>query len=211
MNTPELRAITESAVGPLERALAKECLTHFLGPELQLRYSLCLVASTALKKHLKRRYDMTTETVIKDLPIPADVAGGHTFSHVVLRYESNTIDPTYSQFMSYVGLRTYDAFNHPELASLYPPSKIAVIPDNTHEEFASTMAARMYIATPWLTNLERDTPKLHLPDGLFMGAPFATIDDFTQAVWRPDDWMPYVTEDVDYLTDAIVTDMEHDN
>lgn len=141
MRASELQAITEEAVGPLERGLYEEVgITEFLGPELQLRYSMCGLASAALQRHLIERHNTVTTPVIINLP---DGSPSMQSRHVFLRYAGHiTIDPTYSQFFEYAGFSAVDASLDRSLTVHYPETKILVLEDQKADDFIADFAVR---------------------------------------------------------------------
>ncbi len=140
MRSTELKAITENIVSPLEHGLMEEVkFTEFLGPELQLRYSLCGLATAALQRYLVERHEVQTTRIIIDLP---ETIPSLQSRHVFLRHEANiSIDPTYSQFFEYAGFSAIDASNEPSLIPLYPETKIAVVQDIEADRFIADFAA----------------------------------------------------------------------
>lgn len=139
MNAVELRAITDKVVGSLERGIQEEVgVTDFLGPELQLRYSVCGLATAALERYFAEAHGVATTRVIVNLP---ETPPSMQVRHVFLRHaKSITIDPTYSQFYEYAGILPHDAVENPQVAAVYPAEKIAVVDDKDCDLFIARLA-----------------------------------------------------------------------
>lgn len=145
MRAIELQAITEEIVGSLEHGLFESPLiTEWLGTDLQLRYSVCGLATAGLQRYLAEYHDVRTRRILIDLP--EESPNGQT-RHVFLRHGDDiTIDPTYSQFFDYAGFTANAvSFDH-SLAVHYPETKIAVIEDKSVDRFVATYALQAYRA-----------------------------------------------------------------
>lgn len=156
MRARELRAITEDIAGPLEHGLLKEVqFTEFLGPELQLRYSLCGLATAALQRYLAERHNVPTTRVIVDLP---EGSSDLQTRHVFLRHDGHiSVDPTYSQFFDYAGLSAIDVSLDTSLSSLYPDEKILVLEDQKADDFIADYAVQALAAGRAIGNTEAPT------------------------------------------------------
>lgn len=210
MELGELRQLATRTAGLLERGLAHECITGVFGPELQLRYSMCGIATASLQKYLERRHGVTTERYIKDIPPFSKDTEKHTLSHVTLQHENIMIDPTYSQFMALGGLRVHDVLKGYRFNVLYPREKIAVIADEDRSSFAALLAKYLYAIRPLVRDLP-DRDSLHEPDGSLDGAPLASIDSVFQTIWDKKGDRPFHLahgDGIDALSDRIVNHME---
>lgn len=136
----ELDNIIAHVTQPLEKALMQEGIRAGLGEDLQLRYSYCGVATAALQCFLLERHHIDTERMVTQPEIAPRLINQRRMAHVVLQYEGVTIDPTYSQFMSYVGLSPTVVLQNETLRGLYPPRKIATFNTQKSDEFADTFA-----------------------------------------------------------------------
>jgi len=191
MRAGELQAITEEVVGSLEHGLFEEVkFTEFLGPELQLRYSLCGLATAALQRYLSEYHQLRTTRIIIDLPVVSpDGQTRHTF----LRHDSHiTIDPTYSQFFDYAGFSAIDASLDRSLSRHYPDTKIAVIEDEKRERFVGN-----YALQAWEAGL------------VVQGFPSRSVDDLEKIyrrIWEPETCRRFPTKQ-DAIVDNLVERM----
>lgn len=192
MNTAELRTITESVVGPLEHGLLDEVkVTEFLGTDLQLRFSLCGLATAALQTYLRDCHDVRTTRIIIDLP---ETSPSLQSRHVFLRHNAaTTIDPTYSQFFEYAGFSAIDVSLEPAYALHYPETKIAVIQDPEVDGFIASFAAQAWRAA----RAAHGEPERSV----------AEIEQLSRAIWKPEKARRFPAQP-DPMVDRIVARMK---
>lgn len=186
MNTPELRQIVADATPVLERAVARHIVYGNHPEELQLRGSVCGLASSLLGRYLAQKHDIRTDRHIAALDwYPT---GDHVqMRHVVLTDQETgaIIDPSFSQFFGLVGLTQSTAKEVPELRSLYPTNKIAVIEPGSERLFGykySEYAAR--IAPQVKAHLGSRAIVPIPPAGLLLDASHDQIHGIYDAIWE---------------------------
>lgn len=138
-NAEYLKAAALEATPKLENALSTEELTSMLSKEVQLRFTQCGLATAALQAYLLETHDIPTKRSIIKLPDAPRGLNFRTLSHVVLETDDHVIDPTYGQFMNFVGLTPKSADQH-NVAHLYPKPKILVFPKSKADIVAETFA-----------------------------------------------------------------------
>lgn len=199
----ELESAIKEATLPLEYALAFESLTQGFGEDLQLRYSYCGVATAALQRYLQERYEIATDRMIA-MPAQAPRHINHRqMSHVVLRHESLVIDPTYSQFMSYVGVLPARVLDNEVLRALYPPRKIAVFPVATSNEFADSFTEAAHAADLAIQNSPREQVSFP-PDDALRGASLDEKSAVYRAIWSPDGYKSFPVDEQPALRDYVI-------
>jgi hypothetical protein len=127
----------------LENALAGDSVSNRqnLDASLQLRSTTCWLATAALQHVLLDEYNIKTNR-LKALPPKAPRGmSSRREQHVILSTDQYVIDPTNSQFFSYVGLDSHRA-QRESLTNLYPEQKIAVFERENAAEFANEFAIR---------------------------------------------------------------------
>ncbi len=107
----------------------------------RLRNSVCGFASNVLSKYLRAKHvrdaGMKIGFAVDDPPpnFPDRMRW-----HVLVDSPTATIDPTWTQFMTLVGLDPVLAAQHEDLAKLYPARRVAVIPKGTERMFGERFA-----------------------------------------------------------------------
>lgn len=145
------------------------------GPEgLRLCGSVCGFASNVLAKYLRQ-----TGVAKSAVPKIRELAEPLPFRHVVVEVEGAIIDPTYSQFMSVIGLDIALAASDPTAAALYPKRRIAVIPQGAERAFGERFA--QYTLEDCAPRILRTEQTAHLPpeDALF---------EMLAGIWDPDQY-----------------------
>ena len=197
----ELEAIITRATVPLEKALAYESLTEGFGEDLQLRYSYCGVATAALQRYLQD-HKITTERVITEPEVAPRHMNQRHMSHVALRHESLLIDPTYSQFLSYVGVMPARVLQREALRRFYPARKIAVFPVESSNEFAAAFAKVAHAADVEIEplNIGHDS---YPPDDALRGTSLDEKFEVYRAIWSPNDYKCFPVDEQPALHDHI--------
>lgn len=194
MRVVELQEATRGVEASLGQALFNEMkFTEFLGPDLQLRFSCCGLATAALQRYLRERHDVETTRIIIDLP---DLSPSMQSRHVFLRHNASiTIDPSYGQFFEYAGFSAIDAVERPELANLYPEDKIAVVADEESGDFIARLATQAFAAAEQA-----------------FGQAERSVDELTElyrSIWQPKQAKRFLAPK-DAMVDRIVTALSDD-
>ena len=198
----ELESIINQATAPLEKALAFESLTKGFGEDLQLRYSYCGVATAALQQYLQERCDVTTERMVTEPEIAPRHMQQRRMAHVVLRHESLIIDPTYSQFLSYVGVMPARVLCRQDLRDFYPAQKIAVFSVASSDEFADNFARVAHMADVTIGPLDL-SQNSYPPDDALRGTSMSEKTEVYRAIWSPDGYTPFPVSEQPALRDHI--------
>lgn len=187
-----VKGITQEVTPALERVLATDSLTSAIPESLQLSYSQCGLATAALQSILLEKYDIKTDRVINKLTEAPRGLNFRIGSHVVLHGDEYVIDPTYRQFMDYVGLTHKTAVDY-DIEGLYPPHKIMVYSDQNATAFADKFAAHAH-------KLDEDhaipQPVVeYAPTGALRGSDFATKQAVYRSIWTRDNYQPFPIEE----------------
>jgi hypothetical protein len=194
VSAEHLKTIVKDVTPALEKVLATDSLTSKIPESLQLRYTQCGLGTAALQRVLLDEYDIPTDRQITRLEEAPRGLNFRIGNHVILRAGDQMIDPTYGQFMNYVGLTHRSAVEH-DIAHLYPPRKIMVYGVDNARAFANTFAEHAY-------NIDRSglipRPKVELePDGALRGASLEEMQRVYQSIWNPDNYEPFPVTDQD--------------
>jgi|GEM_PF-4629490 hypothetical protein len=196
MSTSYLHTAVGNSEAPLERGVQRvQRFSQFLGEELQLRHSTCGIATAALQKYLKREYDIDTQRMVVALP---ELGVRFDSRHVVLRHEGATIDPTYSLLLEYAGLGAVDASLSPELKSYYPDAKIAIIEDQTRDEFITQFARRAFE----LTHSDHPVLVKNRPFVPFLTSNVEEVAAFFDPIWSPEQFHPFPSDAQPHVDEA---------
>lgn len=191
----ELRQITSDAAPLLEEALRLEEFPDY-EPGLQLRGSVCGLATGALQIYVKRRHDLMLD---RRLAVPEKAPRGLNYRllrHVALFDGGDMIDPSYSQFFSYVGLSPSAVKKQPSLSTLYPSEKIAVIPAGAHEGFADGMAAHMHAIEAEVASRRGEDLVAYPPENSLLGSALEEKKVTLRDIWDPTGYdMPFPLAD----------------
>jgi|APMI01.1.fsa_nt_gi hypothetical protein len=186
MNTPELRRIVDDATPVIEKAVARHIVYGAYPLDLQLRGSVCGLASSLLARYLEQKHGIVTDRHI------AALDGHPTDDHVQMRHVVLTeqatgamIDPSFSQFFNLVGLTQATVREIPELQSLYPINKVAVIDAGDERLFGYRYAEyAMNIAPRVRRHLGvRAVMPIH-PTGVLLSAGADVIHAVYDGIWE---------------------------
>ena len=181
LNKYQLERIVEPTVSPLERALVRQGL-HSTVESLQLRDTVCGFATGALQKYLDEVHGIHTDRLLTTPDEAPRGLSSRRLTHVVLRHNDHIIDPTYGQFMQFVGLDPRTAADHGH-EDLYPEPKIAVYDVDEWRAFADSMAEHAYHLDQF-AGIKK--PELELPPfGALRGASLDDMKHAYRAVWDP--------------------------
>lgn len=191
-NAENIKNIVKDSAPLLEKVLATGELTASYPEDLQLRLTQCGLGTAALQHYLLDEYGIATSRHINRL---TDAPRGYNFrtnTHVVLRTDTEMIDPTYGQFMNYVGLTPETANNH-DLAHLYPPRKIMVYGVDNARAFADTFASHAF-------SVDRSghvpEPFDSAPDiGALRGKSLEEMQRVYRSIWNPNNYTPFPVEE----------------
>lgn len=175
-----LEGLILPTVGGLERGLQRQ--SPHIPESLQLRNTVCGMATAALQLYLHEVHDVPTERLITYASDAPRGPNSRRLSHVVLRYCDYIIDPTHGQFMSFIGLDPRTASDD-GLEYLYPDEKVAVYEANRWREFANSFAKNAF-----RIDQQKAVPKPTLempPFGALRGAPLPDTQRAYQAILNP--------------------------
>lgn len=142
----------------------------------RLSGSICGFASTVLARYLAEKKLTDPTVMIGEIadPLPMYYPTRMRF-HVLIHTEDTTIDPTYTQFLSLVGLTPQLAAKSHSAAKLYPQRRVAVIERGKEREFGERFAD---IALSSVAHIAQERRKLK--DAIAWPAEDA-------CVWMPED------------------------
>lgn len=186
-----IHEITQEITPALEEALAIDSFTSKIPENLQLRYSQCGLATAALQLILLEKYDISTERIINKLTDAPRGLNFRTMSHVALRSGNQIIDPTYGQFMNYIGLTHKTAVDH-NIESLYPNQRIAVYNATESEQFADDFATHAHNLD--VQGLIPTPTHEYSPDGTLRGVSFTEKQATYRSIWQPNNYRPFPLE-----------------
>lgn len=192
VHSEKIKSIVKESAPLLEKVLATGDLTDQYPEDLQLRLTQCGLGTAALQHFLLDEYDIATTRVINRLTDAPRGLNFRTDSHVVLRTDTDIIDPTYGQFMRYVGLTPEMARQH-DIAHLYPPRKIMVYGADNARAFADTFAAHAFSVDR--NGLVPESPVEYAPDGALRGESLEELQRVYQCIWNPDNYTPFPVEE----------------
>jgi hypothetical protein len=190
----ELDSVVAASVPLLEQAL-HDIEDDRFSPELQLRGSVCALATGALQQYVLGRHGTELERRLAVLDKAPRGMNGRILRHVGLFNGQKMIDPSYSQFFDYVGLDRLAARNDPRLASLYPETKVAVIDTGHSDDFADSIALKAQEIEETLAGMDdvaRSTlPPLHS----LTGKSLAEKKEMYRYIWNPGNYdLPFPIE-----------------
>lgn len=190
----ELRQVVSDAAPLMEEALRLEEFPDHEGG-LQLRGSVCGLATGALQLYVKQKHDVALD---RRLAVPEKAPRGlnsRLLRHVTLFDGDDMIDPSYSQFFSYVGLSPAAARARPGLATLYPAGKIAIIPASTSDKFAEGMAAHMQAIEQEVAYRRGPDLPAYPPENSLIGTTVVEKTEVLRDIWNPNGYdMPFPLE-----------------
>lgn len=187
-----IKEIIQESTPRLEKVLATGELTAMYPEDLQLRLTQCGLGTAALQHYLLDQYDIATTRVINRLTDAPRGLNFRTDSHAVLRTDSDVIDPTYGQFMRYVGLTPTSAQHH-NMTHLYPPRKIMVYSFENARAFADTFAAHAFSVDR--SGLVPEAPVEYAPDGALRNKPLEEMQRVYRSIWNPGNYTPFPVEE----------------
>lgn len=113
---------------------------HAAYPEgFLLRTSICGFASRVLGECLKQDGLQTEWRVGRPVDDPS-LLPDRMRTHALLAHREATVDPTWTQWMTLVGVDARQASRNPAMAALYPPRRVAVIPAGLERLFGERFA-----------------------------------------------------------------------
>lgn len=200
----KLRTIADESTRPLERELARDRrnLAGGFGEDLQLRYTLCGIATAALQQYLLRRHAIPTDRLIATPPKAPREVNSRRMSHVILRHEGYIIDPTYSQFLTYVGVDAPEVLGNEELRKYFPTAKIAVMEAENSESFTDALAEHAYKIIPDVKLLTADRRSSVAPYNALVSATLPQIKIVFADIWNIDNYSAYPVDDQDGMLEA---------
>lgn len=188
MGSIELGSIVSSSVPLLERALYDEEEKR-ISPELQLRGTVCAVATGALQQFVRGRHGIELERRMAVLDKAPRGLNSRLLRHVGLFDGDTMIDPTYSQFFSYVGVDRFTASADPQLAALFPDTKIAVIPAEDSDAFADSFARQAQDMEEAMAEMDDLVPQTtYAPLHALTGKSLDEKREVYRHIWRPSNY-----------------------
>lgn len=173
----------------LEKGLKKVDTMHHLEAGLQLRSSNCGLATATLQLYLQELYDIPTERLLAVPPKAPRGLNSRRMAHVVLCHEGTIIDPTYSQFLGYVGLQAFRVSEHGSLQQLWPEAKIAYIDQSKTDQFADNLASYAHKIAPTIHDIRGDEVR-YTPDSALSNKSFAEKRDIYRDIWSANNYAP---------------------
>lgn len=179
-----LREIVNKATIPLESRLATADAAHRLEPDLQLRSSQCGLATAVLQLYLREIDGIETKRLLAEPQRAPRGINSRRLGHVVLSCENTTIDPTYSQFLIYVGLAVASVSEHESLRQLYPKTKIACIDQSNTDQFADDFAEYAHKIEPVVKNI-RGSETRYTPEDALTETSLNEKKTVFRDIWSP--------------------------
>lgn len=200
LNKYQLERVIEPTVAPLERALVRQNL-HSTVESLQLRDTVCGFATGALQKYLDEVHGIQTDRILTTPDEAPRGMSSRKLTHVALRHNDYIIDPTYGQFMQFVGLDPRTASEH-GYEELYPEPKVAIYDIDEWRSFADSMADHAYHLDQF-AGIKK--PDIELPPfGALRGASLDDMKHAYRAVWNPAGYEEFaVTSQPQHFQDAV--------
>lgn len=186
----KLESVVAASTPLLERALYLEEERRY-NAELQLRGTVCGLATAALQLYTNERHGLALERRRAAPPKAPRGMNSRRLEHVGLFDDDTMIDPTYSQFFSYVGLSQAAAGHHSGLATLFPKDKVAVIPRRQAQAFARSMAAHMHAVEPEVLRRTSSGYVAYPPENSLTGSSLAKKEEVLEDIWRPNGYKDF--------------------
>lgn len=203
----ELNRFVEAVEPHLEAAMKHHPVPVAEGFELST--PKCGFASGVLQAYLLdqqlRRADLMIGKPFDDTSkVPKDMR-----NHVVVQTPGATLDATWTQFFSLVGLDPKVAAEHYEVAALYPPRRVALIPEGREREFGERYADYALDVASRLPSIYQDIlPGEVASNGILAKHSEDTVHDMMSDMWNPDRYEPYDSQgDAGILIQAAVADI----
>jgi hypothetical protein len=192
MSSAELGGIIASSTALLERAYQLEEDDRHFAVELQLRGSVCGIATGALQAYVRERHGLLLD---RRLAVPEKAPRGinsRLLRHVGLFTEEEMIDPSYSQFFEYVGLDRTAARNDSRFTQLYPVAKVAVIEVARSDAFADLIAEHAHAIEPKVAQLREAGQRALPPVNSLVGMRLVEKEEVFRDIWNPNNYdMPF--------------------
>ena len=179
----KLETAVAASVPLLEKALHMEEDRRY-DAELQLRGTVCGLATAALQLYLSERHSIELERRIATPSKAPRGLNSRRLEHVVLFDDDEMIDPTFGQTYAYVGLSRSAAQERPALRRLFPAEKIAVIPKGQTNKFADGVARHMQSIEPEVARL-RGGIKAYPPENALVGRSSDEKQEILRDIWTP--------------------------
>lgn len=163
-----------------------------------LREPVCGFASNVLGKYL-RENRLADASMMIGCPVDKFPTGYPRASrtHVVLHTRHTTIDSTFGQFMSLVGLDVQFAALYPEVAKLYPQNRVAVIPRGDERAFGERFAGFALEQVPKIQRVRRGlgkAAKTWSTAGACIWMPGQEAFELLADIWNPERYGPFDNE-----------------
>ncbi|HEU4715514.1 MAG TPA: hypothetical protein VFS14_01660 [Candidatus Saccharimonadales bacterium] len=185
----KLESVVASSAPLLETALHLED-DHRLDPELQLRGTVCGLATAALQLYMSERHNIKLDRRIATPEKAPRGLNSRRLNHVVLFGDDEMVDPSFGQVYAYVGLSQRAAQERPALRQLFPDKKMAVVVKDSTDQFADDVAAHMQAIEPEVARLRSDLPA-YPPENALVGSPLAKKQEVMRDIWTPGGFEPY--------------------
>lgn len=188
-----------SLIGGLERGLKRENFARGVQREsLQLRSAVCGLATAALQLYLNEVEGVRTERLITEPAAAPRGVNSRILTHVVLRHEGVIIDPTYSQFLSFIGLDPRCENND----TLYPNVKVAVYHEQQWRSIANELTQYAFRLDKNGSVPQPTVPAL-APMGVLRNKPIKQMEQAYQAITNPTGYRPFpLTSQRNFFQDA---------
>jgi hypothetical protein len=172
--------------------------SHKLHEGLRLREPVCGFASNVLGKYLKEK-NLAEAKMMIGRPVDEFPTGYPRASrtHVVLDTRDRTIDSSFGQFMSLVGLDVQFAALYPEVAKLYPQNRVAVIPRGDERAFGERFADFALDQIPIIQRVRRglgEAAKAWSTAGACIWMPGQEAFELLADIWNPEQYGPFDNE-----------------
>jgi len=195
MSRNELGGIIASSTALLEQALHSEEDDRF-SPELQLRGSVCGLATGALGTYVRHMHGLELD---RRMAIPEKAPRGinsRLLRHAALFIDDEMIDPSYSQFFEYVGLNRTEVMENPRLARFYPVTKVAIIDTARSADFADLIAEHAHTIESKVSRM-REASHVDLPPlNSLAGTDLREKEQVYRDIWNPANYdIPFPVSD----------------
>lgn len=203
----ELRSTVALLEQPLSNSVAARAGYETIGDPL--RTTTCGFTSGVLHEVLATYADIDTRRVIsRSNELFALTGKSRESEHVYLLTESHEqgtiIDPTYSQFVSVIGLTQRLASQRPELNAFYPQERIVIVTPDNVDEFCHNFARITYGARDKVYQAQREVYPGKTDSDLarHMDLTESDISRIYQDIWTPDNANAYPITNHEQLSDA---------
>ena len=189
----ELHTILSEATPLLETAL-REVEAPQYDTDLQLRGSVCGLATAALQLYVRNNHNLTLDRRIASPSRAPRGLSSRRLEHVVLFDGSKMIDPSYGQFFAYVGLSREAVHDRPKLARLYPDDKVVVINRGSSHSFADAMATHMHTIEPEVAKQRNPHLRAYPPENSLVDTTLDEKRAVLRDIWDPTSYRPFPLE-----------------